>query len=421
MRVAHLLRKYNPAEWGGTETAIHRLSEGLRQQQVESVIYAPKLKREPNVPDPLRMAGCVVRRFKAFVPIWGMPEAQKREMISVGGNLMSFDLMTSLLRQKEISVVHAHTLGRIGAIGWRVARWRNAPLVVTIHGGLLDLPEKVRASIQQPINKGFDWGKIFGLLLHSREMLDGADAIVTCNPREAALLQEKFPRKRVQVQPHGVALSIYQRDSREAALRVFPALREREILLCVGRIDTVKNQAWLIEQMPAIFQKRPNATLVLAGACTEEKYGKRIERRIAELGLSERVLLTGGLPPGDPILIGLFQLATLVVLPSLSETFGLVLLEAWAAGAAVASSKTSGAKALIKDGENGWLFDLERPEEFHRAVGQCLADAPLRKQFAASGGELVASQYNTFVLAGRMKRLYEESIEEKHALRHSAR
>lgn len=421
MRVAHLLRKYNPAEWGGTETAIHRLAEGLRRQQVESVIYAPKLAREPNTPDPLRSAGCEVKRFKAFVPIWGMPEAKKRELISVGGNLMSFGLMASLLRQRQISVVHAHALGRIGAIGWRVARWRNAPLVVTIHGGLLDLPEKLRRSIQQPINSGFDWGRIFGLLLRSREMLDGADAIVTCNPREAALLQEKFPNKRIQVQPHGVALSAYQKDCRETALKIFPQLKGRDLLLCVGRIDTVKNQAWLIEQAQAVFHKHPNAMLVLAGACTEEKYGKGIERRIAGLGLSERVLLTGGLPPGDPRLIGLFQLAALVVLPSLSETFGLVLLEAWAAGAAVASSRTSGATALIKERENGWLFDIEKPEEFHGAVGQCIGNAALRKQFAASGGELVASQYNTSALAGRMKHLYEDLIQEKHALRHSAR
>lgn len=420
MRVAHLLRKYNPAEWGGTETAIHRLVEGLRPHGVESVVYAPRLPREPNAPDPLRAAGCELARFKAFVPIWGMREEQKRELVSVGGNLMSLELMRALLRQKEINVVHTHALGRIGAIGWRVARWRKVPLVVTIHGGLLDLPEKVRASIQQPINTGFDWGRVFGFLLRSRELLDGADAVVTCNPREAALLQKKFPRKRIQVQPHGVVLETYQKDCRATALEIFPALKNREILLCVGRIDTVKNQAWLVEQMPAIFQKHPRAMLVLAGACTEEKYGKLIEKRIAELGLNDRVLLTGGLPPGDPRLIGLFQSAALVMLPSLSETFGLVLLEAWAAGAAVASSRTSGATALIREGENGWLFDLENPEEFHRAVGQCLADAGLRKQYAAKGGELVASSYNTVVLAGRMKRLYEELIEEKHAIRHTA-
>ena len=73
-----------------------------------------------------------------------MPEQEKRQMISVGGNLMSFDLMKSLWREKEISVVHTHALGRIGAIGGTLARRRKLPLVISIHGGLLDLPEAVK-------------------------------------------------------------------------------------------------------------------------------------------------------------------------------------------------------------------------------------------------------------------------------------
>jgi len=176
-----------------------------------------------------------------------------------------------------------------------------------------------------------------------------------------------------------------------------------------------------VEQLPAVLQRHPGAMLVLAGACTDEKYGKLVEKKIAELGLENHVLLPGGLPPGDPRLIGLMQLAAAVVLPSLSETFGLVLLEAWAAGASVISSRTSGAKALIKEGENGWLFDLEQPETFQQAVQQTLANPELSKQFAARGGELVTANYDTARLAGRMKGLYENLIEEKNALRDSAR
>ncbi len=420
MRVVHLLRKYNPAEWGGTETAMQRLLEGMRGKGVSSVVYAPRIESGDAALDPLQKAGCELKRFSAFVPIWGISERARREMISVGGNLMSFDLLASLWREREVSIVHTHALGRIGAIGLMVARRRHAPLVVTIHGGVLDLPDKLRASFQHPVRQGWDWGRIFGLLLRSHDLLKRADAIVTCNPKEAALLQTKFPDKEIRVQPHGVALETYRTDQRTKAGESFPVIKERKVLLCVGRIDAVKNQGWLIEQAPEIFRKYPQAMLVLAGACTEEKYGKLIERKIAELGLGGRVLLTVGLPPADPRLIGLFQLAEAVVLPSVSETFGLVLLEAWAAGAAVISSRTSGAMALIREGENGRLFDLEKPETFHRAVDEALTNGEARRRMAAAGGELVAAQYNTQVLGGRMKKLYEQLIEEKHALRHSA-
>lgn len=421
MRVAHLLRKYNPSEWGGTETAIHRLSEGLRQQGVTSVVYCPQLKTNDCSFDPLQSSGCEIKRFRAFLPVWGISEREKLEAISVGGNLMSFDLFVSLWRERELSLVHTHALGRIGAIGLTIARMRRLPVVVSIHGGVLDLPEKMRSQFHHPVRKAWEWGRLFGLLLRSRRLLDNADAIVTCNPNEAALWREKFPAKHVLVQPHGVQMDVYRADHRAAARAAFPEIKNRQVLLSVGRIDSIKNQAWLVDRMPEILGRHPQSILVLAGACTEEKYGKMIERKIQELGLEGRVLLTGGLPPGDPRLVGLLQLADAVVLPSISETFGLVLLEAWAAGTVVISSRTSGATALIEHGKNGWLFDLEKPETFLRAIDSTLGDPALGKQLAACGAGLVSAKYNTFVLAGRMKNLYERLIEEKHALRHSSR
>jgi starch synthase len=420
MRIIHLLRKYNPTEWGGTETAIQRLFEGLRRRGVTSIVYCPRIDSNVSAEDPLRSAGCQVERFNAFVPVWGISRQQKRQMISVGGNLMSFDLIPALWRQKDISVVHTHALGRIGAIGRTFARWRGLPLVVTIHGGVLDLPVQLKQNFHNPVRQGWEWGRIFGLLLDSHGLIDEADAIVTCNPKEAALWKEKFPAKRIMVQPHGVPVESYQQNHRAVARAAFPVLAEKRILLSIGRIDSIKNQAWLVEQAPAIFQKHPGTVMVLAGACTEEEYGKRIQSRIRELGLGERVVLTGGLPPGDPRLLGLFQQAEVLLLPSVSETFGLVLLEAWAAGTPVISSRTSGASALIHHGVNGWLFDLEEPGSFHLAVDRTLSEPGLRERMAACGSELVATEYNTDVLAGRMKKLYEALIEEKHAIRHSA-
>jgi alpha-maltose-1-phosphate synthase len=86
MRIAHLLRKYNPAEWGGTETVIHQLFNGLRRHGVDSVVYCPRMESHGangcnghQVRDPLAQAGCLVKRFNACVPIWGIsPETSSR-------------------------------------------------------------------------------------------------------------------------------------------------------------------------------------------------------------------------------------------------------------------------------------------------------------------------------------------------------
>jgi glycosyltransferase involved in cell wall biosynthesis len=137
-----------------------------------------------------------------------------------------------------------------------------------------------------------------------------------------------------------------------------------------------------------------------------------IRRKIRELGLEERVVLTGGLPPNDPRLIGLMQKACAVLLPSRSETFGLVILEAWAAGAVVVSSRTSGPEALIRDGDNGWLFNLDEPAQFQGAIDSAVRKPTLARDMAARG-TVVSQQYGVSALAQRLSKLYEELIQQK--------
>jgi len=124
------------------------------------------------------------------------------------------------------------------------------------------------------------------------------------------------------------------------------------------------------------------------------------------------VLLTGGLPPNDPRVVGLLQSASALVLPSLSETFGLVILEAWAAGTPVLAARTSGPAALVQTGQNGWLFDLDAPQSFHAALTRTM-DRPWEAREMAKRGALVSEQYSVKSLASKLKRLYEELIEEK--------
>jgi len=421
MRVAHLLRKYNPVEWGGTETAMERLALGFAGLGVESVAFAPRLPRASAAGDPLTAAGCLVRRFRAFVPVWGISAERKRQLVSVGGNLMSFDLIGLLWRQPGLDVVHSHALGRIGAIGHAVARGRSLPFVLSIHGGAYDLPDSARQALRQPGAGGWDWGKPVGLMLRSRHLLSRADAILTCNPREAALLRERHPDRRVLLQPHGVPAALYASDHRPAALAAFPAVRGRPVLLVLGRIDPVKNQAWLVAQAAELTRRHPRILLVFVGACTDPGYGEALQAQVAREGLGDCVLLAGTLPPGDPRLIGLLHEARAVALPSVSETFGIVLLEAWAAGTPVISSRTSGAAALVEDGVDGLLFDLARPAAFHSAVDRLLAQPQEGRQWGAAGRAKVVARYDLGVLAAQMKRIYEGLIEGNHPHRPLAR
>ncbi|HEY3913589.1 MAG TPA: glycosyltransferase, partial [Verrucomicrobiae bacterium] len=242
MRTVHVLRKLNAAEWGGTETAIERLCFGLREQGVDTVAYCPRVENA-SAADPLSRSGCAVKRFRAFVPVVGISAQRRRQLVSVGGNLMSFDLASSLWHEKDATVIHSHVLGRIGGIARTIARHRGVPFVVSIHGGVLDLPGNVREEFNTPCDHGWEWGRFFGWLVGARHLFRDADAIITCNEKEAGLLRKDHPSKRILVQPHGVPVELYRKDHRETARAAFPEIYERQVLLCVGRIDPIKNQA----------------------------------------------------------------------------------------------------------------------------------------------------------------------------------
>lgn len=406
MRASHILRKYDPSEWGGTETAVLRLLDGLRTQGVDSTVHCPRLDK-PTAADPFAEARFPVRRFKSFLPVLGISAIQRDQLVRWGGNVMSFQLYWQLMNG-PLDVIHSHALNRLAGVGLMVASQRNVPFVVTIHGGALDLPRDVEAQLTAPLRGGIEWGKALGLLVGSRRVLEKADAILACNPREAELLRERYPTQRILLQQHSVPASRYDADSRPVAQRTFPAILERDVFLCVARLDPVKNQRWLVEQLPAIVKRNPRALLVLAGPATSNGYGEQLEREVRQLGLQDYVLFTGALEPGSEVLSGLMQCAKAMLLTSTSETFGLTILEAWAAGTPIVSSRTSGACSLIEPGVNGWLFDMNSPREFHESLDEAVAGGDHVRHLVQNARQLVLSKYDSVAAATRVKVLYAE-------------
>lgn len=412
MQASHILRKYDPAQWGGTETAVQRLVQGLQMHGISSMVHAPENASHSDI-DPLRDAGAKIQRYRAFVPVMGISAAQRDALVSWGGNLFSFELFRQL-RASRSQVMHSHALNRIAGISLMAARTRGVPHVITLHGGALDIPDEVNAQLTAPLKGGFEWGKALGALVRSRHVLQNTDAVFTCNPREAALLQEKYPRQRIIVQPHSVPAAQYAADGRAAALKAYPQIANRDLIVKVARLDPAKNLPWLVRQLPAIKRRHPRAMLVLIGAGTTQSVVEELHREIARLGLANDVLLTGGLESGCAELIGLIQSARLFVLCSTAEPFGIVILEAWAAGTPVLSSRTSGPASLIEHGRTGLLFDVDQTADFHSGIDTLMMNNKLHRHLSSEALDHVRAEYDVPTVAARVARVYEELVEAKN-------
>lgn len=352
-KVAHVMRRFVPDKWGGTESVVYNLARSYIRNGMESPVFCTDMFSKPGVD---LFDGVPIHRFRYVFP-WLFLTAEARAKLRLkGGSPLSFALFLALLREPGLKVIHVHAQHRLGGIARTVARLRGIPYVVSIHGGYLTLPEEQSQKMQDPFRGKPEWGKIFGWLLGARRVLEDADAILCVGRDEHECMQKRHGSKAYYV-PNGVRTELFE-SADATAFRDYAGLKAGDKLaLCVSRIDYQKNQLLLVRAFARFATTRPNWKLALIGAVTVEAYRDQILAEIGKAGLSSRVLLIPGFSPDDPRLPSAFKAADVFVLPTVHEPFGIVILEAWAAGVPVIASRVGGIPGFSHDGRDILLFD----------------------------------------------------------------
>lgn len=170
----------------------------------------------------------------------------------------------------------------------------------------------------------------------------------------------------------------------------------RPVVGGVGRFSDEKGFDTLIEAMDLL----PSARLLLVGDGEDRA---ALEDLVRRRGLEGRVTFTGWLAGRWTLQVGLDVLAV----PSRSEGFGLVVIEAMQAGIPVVATEVGGLTEIIRDGENGLLVPPGDPAALAAALGQVLGDAGLRSVLVARAAE-TAGRYSLEAMATAFARLYRE-------------
>lgn len=201
----------------------------------------------------------------------------------------------------------------------------------------------------------------------------------------------------------------------EAAKREF-GLEARRIILFVGRLAKRKGVKEFIQySLPAIIRKVPNVCFIVVGANPTESLAHRgdalseIEAVVSEAKLQSHVRLLGAL--GDDELNKIYQASDLVVLPALAakddvEGFGIVSLEAAAAGKPVVATRVGGIPDAVEDGKSGVLIEAENYGESSRSVIALLLD----RQTSESMGEYGRRRVQTCFCWDRIVTKYGEVL-----------
>jgi glycosyltransferase involved in cell wall biosynthesis len=153
--------------------------------------------------------------------------------------------------------------------------------------------------------------------------------------------------------------------------------------------------------MPGLLVEFPRTRLIIVGEGSERV---RLQELVTSLGLDKHVTLAGFRTDVPELL----QRMDVYVQPSLHESFGIVLLEAMAAGLPVVASEVEGIPEIVADGETGYLVPVGDSEALANAVRSLLRDTELRRKMGETGRRRVAKEFDIKKTVRSYEQLYEE-------------
>lgn len=405
--IIHVPRRFVAHEWGGTETVVLEISRQQKAAGMNPVIVTSMAlanQREEEI------SGIPVRRYPHCYPFFGLSAEQKAAMDKKGGNLLSLSLLRNLMKQPDVRLFHAHALKRLGGTVRTAARWQKKPYVVSLHGGIYDVPAAELSDLTKPIQGKIEWGKPFGALLGARKVLEDADHVICVGNSEAQKAKAALPHDRVSYLPNGVDSQRFLtgNGSRFRQLHHIPA--DAFLLVNISRIDTQKNQLGLLEAFAKFHPTAPDARLVMIGPETQPAYAEKLRAFIAANNLSQAVTLIPGLSNESNSLVDAYHAADAFVLTSRHEPFGIVVLEAWCAGRAVIASRVGGLQTLITSGETGLFFDPDATDAADQLAAQMSAlhsQPALRQALGDTGRAEALAQYDWSRITARLETIYQ--------------
>ena len=409
--IIHVPRRFVANEWGGTETVVLEISKqqraaGLNPRIITSMALADHTHDE--------IAGISVDRHPHIYPFFGLSAADRAAMDKKGGNLLSLSLLRALIREPDVRLFHAHALKRLGGSVRTAARWRKKPYIVSLHGGIFDVPAAELSDLTKPIEGKIEWGKPFGALLGARKVLDDADHVICVGDSEAQKAKASLPHDRVSYLPNGVDCQRFTTGEGRRFREHFGIAPDAFLVVNISRIDSQKNQLGLLEAFARFRATTPSARLVMIGPETQPAYGDKLRAFIAANQLGESATIIPGLSNESGLLIDAYHAADTFVLSSRHEPFGIVILEAWCAGRAVIVSRVGGLQTLVRDGETGFFFDPDSSDAATQLTAHLTAlhaNPALRNQVGEAGRAEATAHYDWTRIAARLEEIYQLSEE----------
>lgn len=395
MRILHLIPSLSPLR-GGPSQAILDMVQAQRQQGLQSEIVTTDDHGTAvlSVPYGQRVESASIAELSGpSVPVWFFPR-----VCSFIAPLREFAIAPALVpwlwhHLPTYDLVHVHAIFNFPTtVGMAIARHHHIPYIVRPLGSLCQW------SLQQGRLKKQGYLKLGGdrLLKHSARLH------FTSEQEQQEAWEQGF-RSPSFVLPHGVTMSPPVPDARRQLRETLGLAIDEPVLLFMSRLHPKKGLEVLLEAIAQLAHQRFH--LVIAGQ-GNPLYEAQLEQHISAKGIGRRVHQVGFVTGADKD--RLLQGADLFVLPSYSENFGLVLMEAMAAGLPVMTTPNVAIAPLIQESQTGWVVALEA-QAIAKKLELCLQNPTCLQEAGQRGRKLVQNHYSWFAQAMQLIQHYQHS------------
>jgi glycosyltransferase involved in cell wall biosynthesis len=246
-----------------------------------------------------------------------------------------------------------------------------------------------------------------GTLTLERALTPVTDRLIACSRAAGDHVAELLhvPPERLAVVPNAVDVTRFADGRDRAAARAALGIEDdRPVVALVGRIDPLKGQDDYVRAAPLVRAAHHDALLLLVGSTAKDDVAAPIRDLIASEGVEDAVRFTGYLDD----MPGLYAAIDVLAAPSRSEGFGLMLVEAMAAGVPIVASDVDAIPEVVGDGP-ALLVPPDDPGAVAAAVNRVLADAGLAAAMGAAGRER-ATVFSWERSAGILDGVYDEVL-----------
>ena len=374
---------------------VRELASALAQSGTECVTFT-RADREGLPPEVLVEPGYRVVHVEA-----GPHHLPKEALVDTADDVRH-GVLDWVDRNGPLDVIHGN-YWLSGLVGHRLKHDLDVPFVSTFH-----TLARVKAEGGDPEPEWRDRAEA--------EIISCSDAICVSCVDEQDQFRRLYgePRGRLEIVSPGVEHAVFAPGAQAGARHAIGVEPERPIVLFVGRSQPLKGPDVAIRTLAGLDRLGlGDARLLVVGGASGldgDAETQRAHDLVAELGLVDRVQFVP--PQPHHILSSYYRAADVVLVPSRSESFGLVALEAAACGIPVVASAVGGLLTLVDHGRTGWLVEGRDPADYARAIASILHDDALATSMSRLAGE-AASRYTWRAAAAKLRSLYSDLVVEE--------